>query len=364
MQDRRVVAVAGTHGKTTDHVAAHRRAAGLRRGPLVRHRGELNEQGSNAHDGSGEICVAEADESDGAFLVYSPHGAVVTNVEADHLDNYGTEGKAYRAAFSTFLTRIRPGGFLVAVLDDPGAAALAEEARRPRHRRHDGGLGLRRPPRVGPALRGDRLGLRGGPAGTPARPGAPADPGAPLTCSTRWPPWGPGCSSVSTSTRSAPGSSRSPAPAGAWSSRARPAGCASTTAMPTTRTRSPAICRPPARWPADGRGCRRLPATPRVTDPDLRSGDGRGPGAADEVVVMDVYVAREDPEPGVDGALVGSHVPLRRSPCTSCRPGRTTPTAFVPIARPGDVVLTLGAGDVTRVGPEVLALLEEREQDG
>jgi len=86
MQGRRVVAVAGTHGKTTTTslltVALQHCAAD----PSFAIGGELNESGSNAHDGSGDIFVAEADESDGAFLVYSPFGALVTNVEADHLE--------------------------------------------------------------------------------------------------------------------------------------------------------------------------------------------------------------------------------------------------------------------------------------
>ena len=85
---------------------------------------------------------------------------------------------------------------------------------------------------------------------------------------------------------------------------------------------------------------------------------GEALGAADEVVVMDVYVAREDPEPGVDGALVAAHVPLPAGPrCASSRPGRRRPAALVERARPGDLVLTLGAGDVTLIGPEVLELL-------
>ena len=68
--------------------------------------------------------MAEADESDGAFLVYSPYGALVTNVEADHLDNYGTE-EAYHAAFTTFLDRIDPGGL-------PGGVHRRRRRRRPR----------------------------------------------------------------------------------------------------------------------------------------------------------------------------------------------------------------------------------------
>ena len=73
--------------------------------------------GIGAADGSGAYFVAEADESDGSFLMYAPDVAVVTNVEADHLDNYGTEA-AYRAC-RRFLGRIRPGGLLVTCADAP-----------------------------------------------------------------------------------------------------------------------------------------------------------------------------------------------------------------------------------------------------
>ncbi|HEY0774625.1 MAG TPA: UDP-N-acetylmuramate--L-alanine ligase, partial [Nocardioidaceae bacterium] len=128
MQGRRVVAVAGTHGKTTTTSLLTVALQHCGADPSFAIGGELNESGANAHDGSGEIFVAEADESDGAFLVYSPFAAVVTNVEADHLDNYGTE-EAYHAAFSQFLDRLDPAGFLAVCVDDPGAAALADQAR-------------------------------------------------------------------------------------------------------------------------------------------------------------------------------------------------------------------------------------------
>ena len=128
MRERTVVAVAGTHGKTTTTSLLTVALQHCGADPSFAIGGELNESGSNAHDGSGDLFVAEADESDGAFLVYSPTAAIVTNVEADHLDNYGTE-EAYRAAFVQFLDRIQPGGFLVACADDPGAADLAQVAR-------------------------------------------------------------------------------------------------------------------------------------------------------------------------------------------------------------------------------------------
>ena len=128
MQGRRVVAVAGTHGKTTTTSMLTVALQHCGADPSFAIGGELNESGSNAHDGTGDLFVAEADESDGAFLVYSPHVALVTNVEADHLDNYGTP-EAYHAAFAEFLDRIDRDGFLVVCVDDPGGAVLAATAR-------------------------------------------------------------------------------------------------------------------------------------------------------------------------------------------------------------------------------------------
>ena len=81
-------------------------------------------------------------------------------------------------------------------------------------------------------------------------------------------------------------------------------------------------------------------------------------GAADDVVVMDIYVAREDPEPGVTGALVADAVPLDPEHVVFEPSWSSTAGHLVERARPGDVVLTLGAGDVTLLGPEVLELLE------
>ena len=79
--------------------------------------GDLGEAGTNAHHGSGTCFVAEADESDGSLLEYTPDVAVVTNVEADHLDFFGT-AEAYRAVFDEFVERLAPGGVLIACADD------------------------------------------------------------------------------------------------------------------------------------------------------------------------------------------------------------------------------------------------------
>ncbi|MDU0968589.1 MAG: UDP-N-acetylmuramate--L-alanine ligase [Actinomycetaceae bacterium] len=119
------VAVAGTHGKTTTSgmIAAALIEAG--EDPSFAVGSVVTGIGSGAHLGSGRVFVAEADESDGSFLNYSPTVAVVTNIEPDHLDHYGTV-QAFEQAFADFAQRIVPGGSLVTCADDPGARALAQ----------------------------------------------------------------------------------------------------------------------------------------------------------------------------------------------------------------------------------------------
>ena len=90
MQDSRRVAVAGANGKTTttSMLTVALQACGA--DPSFAVGGELAKHGTNAHHGTGDVFVAEADESDGSFLVYRPEVAIVTNVQPDHLDFYGT----------------------------------------------------------------------------------------------------------------------------------------------------------------------------------------------------------------------------------------------------------------------------------
>ena len=80
---------------------------------------------------------------------------------------------------------------------------------------------------------------------------------------------------------------------------------------------------------------------------------------ADEVVVLDVYGAREDPEPGVTGALVANAVPLPRERVHYVPHWAEMPAVVARVTRPGDLVITMGAGDVTALGPEVLRELEQ-----
>src|ERR1700728_1517822 len=128
MFGRRVIARTGTHGKTTTTSMIATVLLETGAGPAYAIGGLLAATGTGAADGQGGDFVAEADESDGSFLMYAPDIAVVTNIEADHLDNYGTE-QAYRASFGRFLAKIKPGGLLVTSADDPGAGDLAVQAR-------------------------------------------------------------------------------------------------------------------------------------------------------------------------------------------------------------------------------------------
>lgn len=124
---KRLIAVAGSHGKTTTSslIAFILREAG--RAPMYLLGGESVDLSGHAAWGEGDLCVVEADEYKRAFHEYSPAIAVVTNVEADHLDYFGTS-EAYFQAFLEFERRIVPGGRLVACWDDPGARAAAQAA--------------------------------------------------------------------------------------------------------------------------------------------------------------------------------------------------------------------------------------------
>jgi len=128
MAGRRTIAVAGTHGKTTttSMVTSILQHCGL--DPSFVIGGEISEAGSNAHHGTGEYFVAEADESDRSFLHYRPHAAIVTNIDADHLNTYG-DLAGLHAAFVEFCQAVPADGFVVTCADDPGARELAERLR-------------------------------------------------------------------------------------------------------------------------------------------------------------------------------------------------------------------------------------------
>ena len=128
LQDRRVLAIAGSHGKTTTTalVALLAEHGGL--DPLVLLGGDSPDLGGNARDGAGEIAVVEADEYAEAFLEYEPQLALITNIEPDHLDYYGTVERL-RGAFAAFAERVRDDGTLFVCADSPWADELGAQRR-------------------------------------------------------------------------------------------------------------------------------------------------------------------------------------------------------------------------------------------
>lgn len=130
MRFRRGIAVAGTHGKTTTTslTASVLAEAGL--DPTFVIGGQLTAAGANARLGTGEYLVAEADESDGSFLMLAPVIAIVTNIDADHLENYDGDFARVKQAFEAFLHRLPFYGVAVLCIDDPEVAALAAQTPR------------------------------------------------------------------------------------------------------------------------------------------------------------------------------------------------------------------------------------------
>jgi UDP-N-acetylmuramate--alanine ligase len=360
MQGKKVVAVAGTHGKTTTTslLTVALQAAGAE--PTYAIGGDLAGSGVNAAAGAGELFVAEADESDGAFLVYSPHAAVVTNIDADHLDQWGTE-EAYRAAFTEFLDRIEPGGLLVTWAGSEATVLLAGEAR-------VRGLSV-----VTYGLDGDAdlsaHGLRaeGTRTSFEVRRGAESlgevrlqIPGEhyvlnSLAAIATGMELGHGFEGLREGLAAFTGTRR----------RMELKGEAAGIRVYDSYAHHPSEIR------GDLQAARAVAGEGRVVvafQPHLVSRTrifgtqmGAELGAADEVVVLDVYLAREDADPAVTGRLVADAVPLPAGQVEFVPELDDAPAALVARARPGDLVLTLGAGTVTQLGPEVLRLLEARD---
>ena len=356
MVDARVLAVAGTHGKTTTTglLTSALLAAGA--DPSYAVGGVLSATGRNADAGSDDLFVAEADESDGAFLVYRPHAAIVTNVEADHLDNWGTE-EAYHHAFDDFAATIDRDGFLVCVVDDPGAADLARTAR---------SLGLA-VVTVGESadadLRISDLALDGSTSACRVwRDGAELGemrlriPGRHYVLDA--------AAALAMGLQLGFAFDDLVDGLGAFTGTGRRMELKGETAGIRVFD---SYAHHPVEIRGDLEAARAVAGSGRVVvafQPHLVSrtrifGEqmGRELGAADEVVVLDVYVAREDPDPAVTGRLVSDAVPLPADRVVFASSLAEAAAALAERARPGDVVITLGAGDVTGVGPQVLDLL-------
>ncbi len=354
--------VTGTHGKTTttSMLIVALQHSGF--DPSFAVGGELGEAGTNAHHGSGKCFVAEADESDGSLLEYTPNVAVVTNIEADHLDFFGSE-EAYTAVFSAFVDRIAPGGALVVCTDDPGAAALAE---------HTASLGIR-VLRYGSTPADDLAGtlLSWEQQGTGAvahiqLAGEPHPRAIRLAVPGRHMALNALGALLAAIEVGAPAEAVLDGLAGFEGVRRRfeLVGSLGGVRVFDDYAHHPTEVRATleaARTVVDQTGGRVLVAF----QPHLYSRTatfatefGSALSAADEVFVLDVYGAREQPLPGISGATVAEHV---SSAVTYVPDFSAVAAAVAASARPGDVVLTMGAGDVTMLGKEILTELGIKE---
>jgi UDP-N-acetylmuramate--alanine ligase len=349
---RRLAAVTGTAGKTstTSMLTVALQHCGL--DPSFAIGGDLATSGSGAHEGTGEIFVVEADESDASFLVFSPEVAIVTNVEADHLDHYGSPA-AYVAAFGDFLDRIDPGGTLVTCVDDPGAAALAAVARergiRVRTYGRSGGTDARlvqfRPD--GP---GARIVLHLGGTAHKLRLPVPGEHMAlnALAALLAGEALGAPVEGLIEGLAAFDGVRRR------FEFRGRAAGVAVYDDYAHHPTKVAAQLRAARDVAGSGRVVVAFQPHLYSRTRDFAREFGAALGLADEVVVLDVYGAREDPEPGVSGALIAEHVPLPPERVRFVPRWAEVPAVVAGIARPGDLVITMGAGDVTVLAPEIL----------
>jgi len=353
----RGIAVAGTAGKTTttSMLAVALQACG--RDPSYAIGGDLNEPGSNAHAGTGEFFVAEADESDKSFLLLSPDAAIVTNVEPDHLDNYGSAEAVYDA-FREFVDRIAVGGTVALGADNEGSRALVPIAAARGLSVTTFGLA------EDAGLRIDDLHLT--PTGSRFELVAGGRRLGPLSLAV------PGAHNVVNAAGvvalglalGLPYADMARGLAGFSGARRR--------FEPRGEARGVRVFDDYAHHPTKVRAAlaaaRHVAAGGRVLavfQPHLysRTRDfaaefGAALGAADAVVVMDVYAAREDPVPGVTGMLVAQAVPLAPDAVRYVPSWSAVPEVVATLARPGDLVLTMGAGDVTMLGPEILSALE------
>ncbi|MDO5727524.1 MAG: UDP-N-acetylmuramate--L-alanine ligase [Bowdeniella nasicola] len=340
------VAVAGAHGKTTTSAMLAAALVEAGSNPSYAIGGNVLGLGTGARLGSGDVFIAEADESDGSFRNYTPRVAIVTNVESDHLDFYGTEA-AFAAAFMDFARTIVPDGLLICCADDSGAAHLATQAAASGIRTLTYGTD----PRADAVLDGDnlhfgklnvRLSLQV--AGAHNRLNAAAaflagtELGIPATLMAR-------------SLGAYQGAGRRFQPRGT-ADRVRviddyahhPTEVAATLATARTQVGSGRVI---------------VLFQPHLFSRTRNFADrfAHALSAADDVVVCDIFPAREAPIAGVSSRLITDQLPgahyvgdLEKAAARTAH-----------LARPGDLVITMGAGSVTTAAPMILTALKERE---
>jgi UDP-N-acetylmuramate--alanine ligase len=369
MDGFRPIAVAGTHGKTTttSMLAVSLGALGL--DPSYAIGGDLDAPGSNAHHGTGEIFVAEADESDRSFQKYDPEVAIVLNVELDHHANYASMDEIYES-FETFAGKIRPGGTLV-VGEHSGARELAA--------RVAAREGLKTV-RVGAddeadvhvlditprGMTSEVTVLLGNPKPGDAKPGD-AEP-ARLTFTVSVPGRHYAHNAVAAL---AAGIALGVDPAGLAKALGSYTGVKRRLQLKGTANGVQVIdsyAHHPTEMTADLEALREAVAPGSrilvVFQPHLFSRTqelglemGQALTLADASVVLDVYPAREDPIPGVTSALIIDAASAGGADVAAEHDKDAVPAVVAGMAKAGDLVLTMGAGDVTDLGPKILAHL-------
>jgi len=347
-----VVAVAGTHGKTTTTVMVTEALAAAGRDPTGLAGGRVARWGGNARVGKGrELFVVEADEFDRAFLSLAPTVAVVNNVEADHLECYGGSVAALEDAFAEFAGRARRA---IVGADDAGAARVAARLAVPVWRV---GLGAGVDVRIADPALGER--------GSAARIELPG--GRALALRLRV----PGLHNL----RNAAAALAVVHELGADLEQALAAlaefGGVGRRFERVGEARGVTVVDDYAHHPTEVAAtlAAARQAFPRrrvvaVFQPHLFSrtalhGEalGRALAAADVVVVAPIYAAREQPLAGVSADLVARGAAGAGATTIAVRERAGLTERVVETVRAGDVVFTLGAGDITRVGPELLARL-------
>ena len=362
MAGRRVIAVAGTHGKTTttSMLTTVLRECGADPGYVIG--GVLTETGLGAEDGAGMDFVAEADESDGSFLLLSPDVAIITNVEADHLDNYASL-EDIKTAFTTFGRSA--SGLVLTCADDPGAEEVAAslEAGSPARVR-----------RYGESCAADYLLGDIRPDGMSVSFTVTADHSPFGEIFTKLTVHVPGHHNALNATAAFAAAVE----LGFAPPRVATALAGYRGAQRRMELKGDAggvrvldsYAHHPTELAADLRAARDIAAGAQVIavfQPHLYSRTrifaaefAAALDLADVIVVLDVYAAREDPEPGVTGALITDAVPGGRAHFV---PDRAQVAPLISrVARPGALVLTMGAGDVTALGPELVEALGKRHE--
>ena len=362
MQGSRRVAIAGTNGKTTttSMLTVALQHCGV--DPSFAVGGELAKHGTNAHFGTGDIFVAEADESDGSFLVYRPDVAIVTSVQPDHLDFYGTF-EAVHDAYADFVATVAPGGLLVTCADDQGSRALVDVARAAGTPVITYGLSADADVRLtalgGSGFHGYGQLVHSGVAlgrleiGMPGRHNL-LNATAAFVAATEG--LGQDPARVLQGLAGFTGTRRR------FELKGEVAGVRVVDDYAHNPGKVAAVVETAGSLAGSGRLIVVFQPHLYSRTRDFAAELAMALSPADIIIVMDVYAAREDPMPGVTGALIADR--LRDG--AQSRGAETV--RFVPswsevaplvaeIARAGDLVLTVGAGDVTMIGPEILRLL-------